>query len=368
MTASDARVSPESRVASPPLGGVPRPVRVAADWTWRLLLFVVVAALAVVVVGRLRAVFLPLFLGLLLSALLAPLTGWLRRRGVPGALASLVGVLLVLIVLVGGLTLVATSAVHQVEQLGPTLGNGVDQLRNWLQTGPLHLESTRVEALAKSATSALSNGSNYTGTVVSGATTGVSVLGGFVLVMFVLFFMLKDGPEIRGWCVGHLPRTWRGRADVAVDEVWQALTSYTRGAVAVAAFDGVFIGTGLLLLGVPLALSLALLTFLAAFVPIVGAVVAGAVAVLVALAAKGFGTAVAVLVLVLVVQQVEGNVLQPVIMRRAVELHPVVIVLSVGAGGTIAGIAGAALAVPVVAMTRVAISSLKRNSPAPTYD
>jgi predicted PurR-regulated permease PerM len=180
--------------------------------------------------------------------------------------------------------------------------------------------------------------------------------------MFALFFFLKDGFEIRCWIIEHLPRHWRPAANRAADDVWSSLTSYTRGAVAVAAFDGVFIGIGLLILDIPLALSLALLTFLAAFVPIVGAVLAGAIAVLVALATKGFGSAIAVLVLVLLVQQLEGNVLQPVIMRRAVELHPLVVVTSVAAGGTIAGVAGAALAVPVVAVLRVAITAVQRHA------
>jgi predicted PurR-regulated permease PerM len=132
--------------------------------------------------------------------------------------------------------------------------------------------------------------------------------------------------------------------------------------VLVAAVDAVLIGTGLLILGVPLALSLALLTFLAAFVPIVGAVVAGAIAVLVAVAAKGFGTALVVLALILVIQQLEGNVLHPVVMRRAVELHPIVVVVAVAAGAEVAGIAGAALAVPVVAILRVAVSTVRRDT------
>ncbi|HSP38295.1 MAG TPA: AI-2E family transporter [Frankiaceae bacterium] len=347
---------------------IPRSVRLAADWTWRLLLFTAVFALFVVVLGRLQAVVLPVFLGLLFAALLGPVTARLRRLKVPNALAALAGVLIILIGLVGGLGLVARSAVNQIQQLGPTLSNGVDELRKYLQTGPLHLGSQRVDALAKSASDALSSGSTYTSTVASGASAGVSLLGGFVLMMFVLFFFLKDGPTLRAWCVRGLPKGWRDRADQAADEVWSALGSYTRGAVMVAAFDGLFIGIGLLLLGVPLALSLALLTFLAAFVPIVGAVVAGSLAVLVALAAKGFGTALVVLGLVLLVQQIEGNVLHPVIMRRAVELHPIVVVVAVAAGGTIAGIAGAALAVPVVAIVRVTVGSLRRNSPPPTYD
>lgn len=347
---------------------IPQAVRLAADWTWRLLLFVAVFALAVVLLGRLRSVVLPVFLGLLLTALLSPVVRGLRKLKVPQALAAAVGVLLLLVVIVGGLALVATSAVKQVQQLGPTLSNGVEEVRNWLQTGPLHLGSERVDALAKSASDKLSSGSTYTGTVVSGASAGVSFLGGFVLTLFVLFFFLKDGPELWRWLVERLPDRWQERADNAGSEVWSALGSYTRGALAVAAFDGLFIGIGLLVLDVPLALSLSLLTFLAAFVPIVGAVVAGAVAVLVALAAKGFGTALAVLVIVLLVQQLEGNVLQPIIMRRAVELHPVVVVVAVAAGGTVVGIAGAALAVPVVAVVRIAIVSLRRNSPGPTYD
>jgi putative heme transporter len=348
--------------------GVPRSVRLAADWTWRLLLFVAVGALVVLLLGRLRTVVLPVFLVLLFAALLAPVTARLRRMRVPDALAAFAGVLVLLVVLLGGLALVARSAVKQVQQLGPTLGNGVEELRNYLQTGPLHLGSERVDALAKSATDVLSSGSTYTGTVVSGASAGVSLLAGFTLTVFVLFFFLKDGQELRGWCIAHLPRAWRTPADGAADEVWQSLTSYTRGAVAVAAFDALFIGIGLLLLDVPLALSLSLLTFLSAFVPIVGAVVAGVVAVLVALAAKGFGTALAVLGVVLLVQQLEGNVLQPLIMRRAVELHPLVVVVAVAAGGTIAGIAGAALAVPVVAVIRVTITSLQRQAEAPAAE
>jgi predicted PurR-regulated permease PerM len=341
---------------------IPRGVRLAADWTWRLLLFAAVGALFVVLLSHLRAVVLPLFLGLLVAALLSPLATQFKRLHLPNAVAALACVLLMLILLIGGIGLVATSAVKQVQQLGPTLSNGVEELRNHLQTGPLHLGSERVDALAKSATDALSSGSSYTSTVVSGASAGVSFLGGFVLMVFVLFFFLKDGYQLRSWCVSGLPMRWRSRADNAADAVWSALGSYTRGVVSIAAIDAVLIGTGLLILGVPLALSLALLTFLAAFVPIVGAVVAGAVAVLVALAAKGFGTALIVLALILVIQQIEGNVLHPVVMRRAVQLHPIVVVVAVAAGGTIAGIAGAALAVPVVAIARVAVGSIRRDT------
>src|SRR3954452_2798030 len=229
--------------------GVPQSVRLAADWSWRLLLFLGLAALVILVVGRLRSILIPVFLGLLLAALLAPLTSFLQSRAkAPPALASAVAVLLLLLLLFGGLGLIATSAGKQVEQLGPTLTNGVEQLRDQLQNGPLHLGSERVDALAKSVTDALSRSSTYTGTVVSGASAGVSFLGGFVLALFVLFFFLKDGWEIRCWIIEHLPRLWRPAANRAADDVWSALSSYTRGAVAVAAFDGVFIGIGLLIL------------------------------------------------------------------------------------------------------------------------
>src|SRR6195952_1636276 len=195
---------------------IPRGVRLAADWTWRLLLFAAVGVLFVLLLGRVRSVVLPVFLGLLIAALLHPLVDLLKSRlRLPNALAAIVTVLVLLGLLIGGIALVATSAVKQVQQLGPTLSNGVEELRNYLQTGPLHLGSERVDALAKSASDALSSGSTYTSTVVSGASAGISLLGGFVLTIFVLFFFLKDGLELRRWCVGVLPERWRTRADLA---------------------------------------------------------------------------------------------------------------------------------------------------------
>jgi predicted PurR-regulated permease PerM len=189
----------------------------------------------------------------------------------------------------------------------------------------------------------------------------VEALGAAALTLVLLFFLLKDGRSMWSWLIGHVPARRRGRIEPAGAAGWDALSGYVRGTVIVAAVDAIGIGAALLIVGVPLALPLILLTFVAAFVPIIGATVAGAAAVLVALVANGPVDALIILAAVIIVQQAEGNLLEPLVMGRAVHLHPAVILLAVAAGTVLAGVAGAIVAVPVVAVAYRVITTLANS-------
>lgn len=311
-----------------------------------------VVALAVTVVLRLllmvRVVTFAVVAALLLAALLAPVTAALTRRGVPSWLAALLGVLVLLGVPLGVGVLLVTRASRQLGALQSALTSAVDDLRRTLVEGPLALQPERVDEVRDAVVAFIQRS---VPDPVAGATLALEVLSGTAIAVFVLFFLLKDGGRMWRWVLSWTPPAHRPRADGAGRTAWDTLRSYVRGTVVIALVDAAGIGLGLVLLDVPLALSLTLLVFLGAFVPIVGATVSGALAVLVALVTQGAGSALALLAVVLVVQQLEGNVLQPLVMGRALSVHPVVILLAVSAGGLLAGIAGAIVAVPVVAVT-----------------
>ncbi|MCZ2807681.1 AI-2E family transporter [Modestobacter sp. VKM Ac-2983] len=300
----------------------------------------------------------------LLTALSAPVAGRLRRAGAPAALSALAAVLLLLGVLAGIGFLIGFRAVATLQDLTRPLAAGIDRIRVWLIEGPLQLDAQQVAEVRNDIVTRLYEATPSPG---AGAQLGLVALGGVVLIVFLVFFLLKDGPRMWAWALDRVPDRMRARVDGAGLAAWDTLAGYVHGVIIVALIDAVGIGLALLVLGVPLWLSLTLLTFIGAFVPIVGATVSGAVAVLVTLVTNGVTDAVIVLVVVLVVQQVEGNVLQPLIMGRAVRLHPIVILLGVTAGGLIAGIPGALLAVPMLAVTYRVVEHL-RTHPAPASD
>ncbi|WP_299959712.1 AI-2E family transporter [uncultured Modestobacter sp.] len=310
---------------------------------------------------RLPMVTFTLAVAVLLTALTAPIARLLRRAGAPPALAALTGVLTLLAVTGGIVFLVGFRAAASLQDLTRPLAAGIDRIRVWAIEGPLALDPEQVADVRNQIVSRLYEATPSPG---DGARMGVVVLGAIVLVFFLVFFLLKDGDRMWAWLLERVPDRNRSRVDGAGRAAWNALAGYTRGVVVVALIDAIGIGAALLLLGVPLWLSLTLLTFLGAFVPIVGATLSGAVAVLVTLVTNGVTDAVIVLVVVLVVQQVEGNVLQPVIMGRAVQLHPIVILLGVTAGGLAAGVPGALLAVPMLAVG-YRVAEFLRTHPAP---
>lgn len=338
---------------------VPTGLRVSAALAWRFIF--VIAALYVIVwlAGYFAHVLIPIAIALLLAALMAPGVERLTKLGVPRGIASLL-VMITGVALVGGLiTFVIITFTNGLPQLQQQVSDSLDQIRDWLTTGPLHLRASQITDLINNAVEAIQeNQSAITQGAITTATTIGEILTGFLLTLFVLIFFLYDGPGIWTFVTRGVPARVRTRVDVAGRRGFAALVSYVRATAAVALVDAVGIGIGLAIVGVPLVIPLSALVFLSAFVPIIGAVVAGTVAVLIALVAKGFITALIVLGIVIAVMQLESHVLQPWLLGRAVRLHPLAVVLAIAVGLIAAGIAGALLAVPLLAVLNAGIKSL----------
>ena len=338
---------------------VPAVLRVAAGLSWRILL--VVAALYVIglVVGRLAALVVPLAIALLLAALLTPAVSALMARRVPRGLAAALVLVAGLAVLGGMITFVVVTFVNGVPDLTAQIARSVDAASAWLVNGPLGLSEDQLRGFTDQFLKTLQdNQSGITSTAFATAATIGELLTELLLVLFTLAFFLYDGPRIWQFLIRVVPGGTRRRVDVAGRRGLAALVSYVRATGAVAVVDALGIGIGLAVLQVPLAVPLAALVFIGAFIPIFGAVVAGGVAVLVALVANGPITAVIVLAVVIAVNQLESHVLQPLLLGRAVKLHPLAVVLALAAGLLVAGIAGALLAVPLLAVLNSAVRSL----------
>ncbi|WP_371479761.1 AI-2E family transporter [Kitasatospora sp. NBC_00315] len=348
-----------------PAEAVPWGLRVAAESTWRLLLLGAALYVLFRVVDMLRLVAFAVLASLLISALLEPTVSWLRRRGVPRSLAAAGTFLSGL----AGIGLVGWFVVWQVTTNLPSVTvrvqDGVDKLRHWLVIGPLHLTQQQINDFAKQITTAINaNSEQITSAGITGAQIAVEVLTAMLLAFFTTFFLLYDGEKIWNWVLRGLPRQSRYAMAGAGPKAWATLTAYVRGTVCVAFIDAVCIGVGIELLGVPLALPLAVIIFLGAFVPLVGALVTGTIAVLIALVTEGPFTALMVLVVLVAVQQIEGHILQPLILGRAVRVHPLGVVLGVAAGSIVGGIGGAIVAVPLIAVTNTVVAHLRRRNEA----
>jgi predicted PurR-regulated permease PerM len=290
---------------------------------------------------------------LLLAALLYPLVRGFTAIRLPRWLAALLSVLLLILALLASVFLVVNRAISQVHDLRQAVTDAIQNLKQLLVSSPLPISRARIEHMQDQLV-------GYVQTALPSATTGATViielLSGVVLALFVLFFFLKDGPGMWDWAVGWTPKEHHRVTDGAGHRAWETLTSYVHGTVVVALIDAIGIGVAMFILGVPLAISLTLIVFIGAFVPIVGATVSGALAVGITLVTLGPLQAVILLGVVLLVQQIEGNLLQPLIMGHNLRLHPVVIVVTVSVGTVLGGILGAIVAVPVVAVCyRVAV-------------
>jgi predicted PurR-regulated permease PerM len=338
---------------------VPTGLRVGAALAWRFI--VVIAALYAIawLAGYFSQVLVPIAIALLLSALMAPGVDRLSRMGVPRS-ASTAIVMVTGIAVVGGLiTFVVITFNNGLPQLQRQVSDSLDQIKKWLITGPLHLRDAQIKHLIDNAIGAIQhNQAAITEGAITTATTIGEILTGLLLTVFVLIFFLYDGAGIWRFVTLGVPRRVRRQVDVAGRRGFAALVSYVRATAVVALVDAVGIGVGIAVIGVPLVIPLSALVFLSAFVPIIGAVVAGTVAVLIALVANGFIAALIVLAVVIGVMQLESHVLQPWLLGRAVRLHPLAVVLAIGAGLIAAGIAGALLAVPLLAVLNAGVKSL----------
>jgi predicted PurR-regulated permease PerM len=348
---------------------VPHGLRIAAAWAWRLLILGVLAYAVIYLLGRVRIVLVPLVIALLLSALLSPAVGWLLRKGLPRSLAT--GVVLVggLLAVAGTLTLVISQFIQGAPALGKSATAGVRQIQDWLKNGPLHLSDNQLDNLIASGQQWVNQRSgDLASSAVATATTVFDVFAGLVLVLFSTFFFLRDGRRIWNFLIRLIPSEFRRQLADAGEASWGTLVAYVRATVLVAFIDAVGIGLALVILGVPLAFPLAALVFLGAFIPIIGATLSGAVAVLVALVGKGPITALIVLGAVIGIQQLEGHVLQPFIMGRAVAIHPLAVIVAIATGVVLSGIMGALVAVPIVAVLNTGIRRLVEHRREPPPD
>jgi predicted PurR-regulated permease PerM len=364
-TPEQSRVSmPGRRVDVPEHSRVPGWLLTGAAWSWRLLIVAAAIYLVARLLGILYVVVVPCIAALLFTALLQPLTARLRRAGLAPLAATWVTLLMFAIVLAGLITLITTRASEEYPRLVTETKHSITQIESLLAGPPFHVKSANIQKTLNNIPGYLSkHRSLIQGTVVTGGRIAAEFFGGLVLMMFVAFFLIKDGERIWSWLLGAMRPDTARRMDRAGHAAWVSVVYYMRGTVAVAAVHAIVVGIALSVMGIPLALPLAVLVFLAAFVPLVGLLVAGALAILVTLAAKGWVDAVVLLGILILEDQLEAHLLQPQIVGRVIRLHPLAVILSIAAGGVLAGIPGAVVAVPIVAVITRALPELRRPDP-----
>jgi predicted PurR-regulated permease PerM len=331
-----------------------RATRALAIASAELLLITLGVVVVGYVLGKLWVILLPVVLGLLIATVLWPATRFLRGHRWPPALAAGT-VLLVFLAALGGLVAaIAPSVADQVGELADQAAGGLQQVQEWLAGPPLNLGQDQIgQAVDNAINSLQNNAQNIAGYALTGASAIGNGLINLILALVLCFFFLKDGPRWVPWLAAQTGPRAAPHVAALSEKSWSTLSEFIRQQALVGFIDAFFIGLGLWILGVPLVLPLAVLTFFGGFVPIIGAFVAGAFAVLIALVSNGFTTALIVLVIVVLVQQIEGNVLQPIIQGRGFNMHAAVVILAVTAGGSLAGITGAFLGVPVAALIAV---------------
>jgi predicted PurR-regulated permease PerM len=340
---------------------VPWGFDLAAGWAWRFLVIVFAAYLILRTLGFFAVVTLPLVIALLVTSLVVPLVRALHRVGLPrGAAAGLV-VVGGLVIVGGLLTFVGQQVANGANDLATSVADGLGQIKDWLKTGPLHASDSQINKYIDQAQASLTDTAQrgeVLGRVTEvGATLG-HVFAGFFIVLFSTYFFLADGERIWSWAVRIAPAAAREQVDSSGRVAWNSLTQFVRATVLVALADAIGIMIVAAILGVPFVAAIGVLVFLGAFVPMVGATVAGGVAILVALVDQGPFTALLMLAGVIAVQQVEGHVLQPFLMGRFVSVHPLGVIVAIACGVLTAGIAGALVAVPLAAAGNAVVQHL----------
>jgi predicted PurR-regulated permease PerM len=338
--------------------GVPPLLQDAAGWCWRILVVAAAITLLGMLARKLELVVIPLLTALLLTALLEPIAARLRRLRLPRALSAIVTVLLAIAVLGGVGAFVYDRAAAGYPQLVDQIGHLVDQTQSWLATGPLHVKQagdlgTRIADMLRSRQGQIASSALSAGRTLADVVTDV------VLTLFLTLFLLYDGPRIWAWLTGLFPDSAREQTDKVGERMWRTLSGYVTGTFLVALFHGVVMGVTLAIVGVPLVAPLAVLIFIGGFIPLIGVVVFGGLAVLVTLVTKSAAAGVVVLIVLVIENQIESHVLQPFVVGRHVRLHPMAIALTLASGAVIAGLPGAIFAVPLVAALNAAAVQLR---------
>ncbi|WP_440066923.1 AI-2E family transporter [Streptosporangium sp. OZ121] len=329
-------------------------LRTSARISLQMLLVVLMTAITLWILGQMWSIIWPLVIALLLTTLTWPITRFLRQHGWHPTLAASTVTALFLLLAAGTLVLIAVPVASQAGELATGVGNGIQRLRDWAAGPPLNIGADQLSTALDTAATRIQSS---VGSIVTATVTGVgTILNGLVttvLALFLMFFFLKDGPRFLPWLTRQLPGRLATDLPTVAAHSWDTLGSFVRSQAFVGLLDAIFIGLGLWIVGVPLVLPLAVLTFVAAFIPIIGALFAGFVAVLITLVSNGPTDALIVLAIIIAVQQLEGNVFQPMVQSRGLGLHAAVILLAVTLGGNLAGIVGSLLAVPVAALIAV---------------
>jgi predicted PurR-regulated permease PerM len=344
---------------------VPVFLQAAAGWCWRLLVIGVTLAAVGMVAKKLELVLIPLFTAVLLTGLLQPINSRLRRAHFGRGPAATVTVLLAVAVLGGVGAFVANRAASGYPELVTQINALVTRTQNWLVDGPLHLDRSSVANVGDQIINYLrSRQGQILSSAVSAGRTILDMLTALVLTFFFTIFLLYDGPRIFRWLTAAFPVGSRAKVDEVGDRMWETVSGYVSGTFIVAVFHGVAMSVTLVLVGVPLVAPLAVLIFIGAFIPLIGAIVFGGLAVLVTFVTNGVTAGVIVLVVLVVENQVEGHVLQPFVVGRHVNLHPMAIAFTLTAGAILAGLPGAIFGVPLVAAVNAAAKAL-RGKPEP---
>lgn len=340
--------------------GVTPAMQIASAWAWRFL--VIVAAVLALAYGMryLSEVVVPVTVGILLTALLVPVTNGLQKLRLPRGPAAGITVISTIVLVAGLLTLVGTQIANQFDQLSSQVGEGWQKLRDLLRIN-FGLTEKDITDQLNNLKDTVMNGGGLGQRAAEVGTTATHVVAGLFIALFCLFFFLYQGSQIWAWVVRLFPRQAREKADSSGRKAWVSLTAFVRATIVVAAVDAIGISLGAAILGLPLVSAIGILVFVGAFVPVVGALVSGIVAVLVALVAKGPIVAIIMLGVVIGVQQLEAHVLQPFLLGRAVSVHPLAVILAIATGVVVAGIVGALLAVPTAAVLNTIVNHLAGN-------
>jgi predicted PurR-regulated permease PerM len=341
-------------------------LQIAASWSWRILVVIAAAGLVVLAVQSLSVVVIPLTVAVLLAALLLPFVRALHERlRFPVGVASLVAVVLLILVVGGLLTFAGAAIATGMTDLLNQARSGLDSVIQWLHTGPLHLSDKELNNYLSAAEEAVTGSGGWLAASIGWAASLGHVLAGILITLFATYFFLAQGHSIAVFVIALMPRAAQEPTYQAARRGWASVTSYVRTQVLVAAIDAIGIAIGALILRLPLVFPLGVLVFLTAFIPVVGAIAAGAVAVLIALVTHGLTVAIIMLVVVIAVQEIEAHLLQPFLMGHAVNLHPLAVLIAVMVGGTVLGIVGALFAVPTMAFANSAVRYYYGYDPLP---